>query len=442
MRVMTILSAAAIIMIQSAVWALIDPVALSGIQTVSPSGFADVGRNPALLPFNTETVSIGAAGSYTPIQNISGRDSAKPGQASDYDLTVDSSDPLLLSQCAGVMIRTANAGFGFSTMTDGDSTYGRQTTDTKLSGTITSYNSGTGTSSTTVMTQNAKEKTTTLNPGGSFSWGYRISDSFSWGIGIQGGYEKTTNDTFTASSGTANGTAFAESLKEKSTTTEYRGNISLGFLYRQDNIEAGLLITSADMSFGSIDYSYIVDKSTITMSAPSAADNTSASLPFNAGPPSVLLGFRIMTSYIDFVGEAGTLSSASQSITEISYDWSTGTIQKTTMDHQTGVNAVCRGGVIFHPGSVVRIILGGGYSAKAEKDYSNGNGSSDTETFTQTLLASGGIEFALGSHLTIGVAGIYGHLLIRGSSNVNQTTCLIRETANIVQASAGASLSF
>ena len=356
---------------------------------------------------------------------------------STLGFTMSDKNPVIYNASAGALIRLTNSGFGFAITPSSDNIYEKHNVKTKTSGTMVSYS--TSSSSTMILDQSNTRKTESLAPALSLGWGYKTSDRFSWGISVNGGVIKTTDDTVTAGSGSTNSYAFADSLQEKTKTLSYCGNISLGFVYKDDNAEAGLLITTSDLYMDTIDYSYKYDGSTTTLSAVTASESkkTKNSLSMS-GPPSLTLGFRGITQYADFIGEISVTTSGSRTLKSFSYNYDTSAINIKSTENQNGISASSRGGIIFHPSAYLRLIGGCGYSVQSTKEYTSSD-NSNTEYFTQVLTGSAGIECTLG-RATVGAAGAYAHILSKGNSWQSQAKYTARSTGSLTRIWAGASI--
>lgn len=426
----------------STAFALVEPAALCGIESVAPSGFSDPGRNPALLPFNTAS-SVGAAGSMSPFQKFSL--TAKPSgkTTSDYRMDGDEKTSAFADGTAGLLLRFTNSAIGFSAAGGDDGFYSKTSSDRTLSGTINMYDQGTGTNWSQTLTMKSHETGSRTAPSFCLAWGYRTSDSFSWGLSIQGGMAKKTVSSFTSDIGTSTASGdFQNSLREKTDTSRYSGRIRLGFLYRDENTEAGFLLTSSELISERISYSYAFDSSTADLSGTALNEGkTDTSSPFSmAGPPSLTIGVRYMTAYIDWVGEGHVCVGGSRNVKSIDFSYDMSAPQTQTSEENTAIEAYGKGGLIFHPSSAFKLCAGLGYSIEGTKNWIQSTNGND-ETQMQIIMASAGTELSLG-RVTIGAAALYGDALSRGRSWKDGTGMLLRFKGSLMRVSGGVALNF
>jgi hypothetical protein len=269
-------------------------------------------------------------------------------------------------------------------------------------------------------------------------------------MSFRGGYGKTTVNEFTATTLTpATGSTSLSSQQTTTKTVIYQTSLSLGFLYRSPDVEAGLLFTTSNISLEKLTYSYQYDDTTLTLAAPySSGSQTTKNSMFMNGPPSILIGARFMTGNVDFIGEAAYLSTASQNINSLSYNSTSNSIIQSSTNSNNGLNAALRAGVIFHPWQNLRLIVGGTYIAEAVNTNSNSNSgnnsSNSSQQFDQLCILSGGIEYVLGPHVTFGIAGLYGMYFSSGTSQVSDSSFNINlnTKGNISVAKVWAGVSF
>jgi hypothetical protein len=426
-------------------FALVEPAALCGIESVLPSGFADSQRNPALLPLNVRS-SAGAAVIWSPFQKISTSYHSKANSGSDYGSTGSEDASAIYDGSAGLLLKFTRSAIGFAAGSADGGIYSSFTGNSTMSGTINSYDSGTGTSSSQTLTQKIHQTRTTTAPALSLAWGYSSSDNFSWGLSFTGGMTSTTIDSFTSGAGsyTSGGSTspFSDSLKEKTAATGYTGRFKIGCAYRDENFEAGLLLTMSDLIMNSTDYSYQFDDETTTMTGitiVSGKKKSSNSLSM-AGPPRITLGFRYTMKYADLVGESSVLPSGSRTVKSVAFDWGSGTAKTSTKDMQTGLAASAKAGVVLHPAAWVSLVAGCGFSVEGTKEYGTSD-NSNSDAFIQMIMASAGAEFTIG-RTTFGAAALYGDVLARGRYWSSGSGITSRYEGSTIRISGGASILF
>lgn len=442
MKFLSPVAIVSILIYASSAFAMVEPAALCGIESVAPAGFSDPMRNPALLPFNQGS-SAGAAGTWSPFQKFTMKVRPDGKSASSFGQDGDDKTSALYDGTAGLLLRFTNSAIGIAAGSCGDGLYAKHASDSVLAGTIYMYDPMNPSPQYQTLEMKTHETSSEISPAFGFAWGYRTSESFSWGLSIQGGTSKITVDSFTSDQGTSSASgAFTNSLKEKTVTTRYTGRIKLGFLYRDENVEAGFILATSDLVADRISYSYAFDPSSTDLSGAAVVSGkkTASNSLSMAGPPSLTIGLRYMTPYIDWVGEGHVCVGGSRNVKSVDFSYDLAAPQTATAEENTAIEAYGKGGIILHPSAAVKLCAGIGFGVEGTKHYSQSTNGND-ETLLRTIMASAGADVTLG-HVTIGAAALYGNALAKGRIWENSLGMTSRLSGSLMRVTGGVSLNF
>jgi opacity protein-like surface antigen len=401
-------------------FALGKAASMGNLQTVVPSGPFDTARNPALLATQTQANSTGLfcsyithfQGDYTENTN---QNLYEPGSP-DFDSSIQSNnnkkDPEIKGMSGRISnsLKSGNSVLGFAFTDNGND----QFLETKNESTIERYGIDNVNNIMIYSKGNEISKTTEINPAFISSLGSNISNTSFVGFQVIIGYSNIKEEKKSFVENTKLSPiplppfTIGESFEEKQDkeTKKITSEVGIGYLYRDNNQQIGLLLRTGELSW--IEKKLSVHRENyIPVNPP---ENASSSLKmsgkYTSGPSVVVGAYKRINSGFAFAFESGIEIKNSYVDRDLEYRADTNTVQEEKSS--TTVNNIYsfKAGIEMNLSDQLTLTLGIGYlTGLFENQQRKENGTYSKEFNAEMDIKYGistfGIQYILSKNITI-----------------------------------------
>lgn len=411
--------------------------AMGGVETVISGGYADVSRNPALVP---QCKGSGSWGIMTGYQQ-----QVTENSSTDFDITdltdseteLESKSAIYAGLSVGFLKKIGKSGIGINFISGESALYSKSETELDITGTATDPGPPVNTFN---IDRSQTEEETTISPAVSLAWGYKTSATNSIGLNIKVSYQQKEKvqdvDTFFSSStGSAETKQKAETVNKKVSL-----NLNLGYLDLNStkNMQVGLILGAGQLTWESIS----LDNKLEDFSIPST-DTDSKTTPYKFKydkGPSILVGcyYRFLKKFA-FVVELGNQFPIEYKETNLEYSEDSGEIEETESDTTFSYLFLVKAGIEANITDSFTILAGGNFSSSMLDSSEVEDDTVKGEFNIKSMSASVGFEYKINENTLIYFITGYAYSDLKlMNEEISQSSIKFNTKQHLV----GASLSF